>query len=70
MWTLYSSQSYEQNSQEQISEIIDKIYWFWNVVHELREIWTVETEVSIIIIYLFNYICVHYLLVSTNAHII
>jgi hypothetical protein len=32
---------------------------------------TVQTEVvSIIIMYLFNYICVHYLLVPTNAHII
>ena len=70
MWTLYNSQSYEQTSQEQISEIIDKICWFWNVVHEIREIWTVETDVFIIIMYLFNYICVHYLLVLTNAHII
>ena len=31
---------------------------------------TVQTGVSIIIMYLFNYICVHNLLVPTNAHII
>ena len=31
---------------------------------------TVQTEVSIIIMYLFDYVCVYYLLVLTNAHII
>jgi len=36
--------------------------------HEIHV--TVQTESSIIIMYLFHYICAYYLLVLTNAHII
>ena len=71
MWTLYSRQSYEQTSEERISEIIDKVVGseIWYKM-EIREISNSTDRGCLHNYHLFIYICVCYLLVLTNAYII